>query len=271
RAQRQAALYARRYEDHLTEALSRGGFDAARSSGRFVQALDLLFGRKQIYYQSPRSFYFPELPQRQFYERQEFPWLAELESKTARIRGELLTVLGDGRAFSPYVRGGQALPQRDYAGLLDNPDWSAFYLVHGGNAVADAVARCPETVEALKAAPLCEASGRAPSVLFSLLRPHVRIPPHTGETNARLICHLPLIVPGGGGLRVGNQTRAWSEGEALIFDDSIEHEAWNDSDKTRVVLLFDIWRPELTDEERTLVSALLGAVASYGGQAGAWD
>jgi aspartyl/asparaginyl beta-hydroxylase (cupin superfamily) len=79
---------------------------------------------------------------------------------------------------------------------------------------------------------------------------------------------LPLIVPEGCGLRVGNETRAWREGEALIFDDSIEHEAWNTSDRVRVVLLFDIWRPELTEGERKLVAALMAAVGSFGG--GEW-
>ena len=82
--------------------------------------------------------------------------------------------------------------------------------------------------------------------------------------NTRLICHLPLIVPENcGALRVGNEMRAWTEGEMLIFDDSIQHEAWNDSDKERVVLLFDIWRPELSEEERALVGTVLTAARSY--------
>jgi aspartyl/asparaginyl beta-hydroxylase (cupin superfamily) len=98
-----------------------------------------------------------------------------------------------------------------------------------------------------------------------MLRPGARIPAHTGLLNTRLICHLPLIVPEGCGLRVGNETRPWVEGETLIFDDSIEHEAWNGSDRLRVVLLFDIWRPELSPDERDLVAAMLAAVDSYGG------
>ena len=73
-------------------------------------------------------------------------------------------------------------------------------------------------------------------------------------------------MPEGCGLRVGNETRGWTPGEALIFDDSIEHEAWNTSERLRVVLLFDIWRPELSREERVLVAALLAAVGAYGGK-----
>jgi aspartate beta-hydroxylase len=101
-------------------------------------------------------------------------------------------------------------------------------------------------------------------VLFSLLRPGAHIPPHNGYTNARLICHLPLIVPGNCALRVGNETRSWREGELMVFDDSIEHEAWNNSGELRAILLFDIWRPELTADERTLVGALLKSVDDYG-------
>jgi aspartyl/asparaginyl beta-hydroxylase (cupin superfamily) len=271
RARQESQRYARSYEDHLRDALADAGFDPARSSPRFGRCLDMLFGKSRIFLQSPTAFYFPELPQRQFYEREEFPWLPAVEARTGDIREELLGVLtDDARVFSPYVQSAGNRPRRDYGDLLDNPGWSAFYLIKSGEVVEEAARRCPATLEALKAAPLTDAPGRTPSVLFSLLRPGVRIPPHTGYTNARLICHLPLIVPEGCGLRVGNETRHWTEGEALIFDDSMEHEAWDGSAKPRVVLLFDIWRPELTKEERSLVAATLAAVGSYGNLP-AWD
>ena len=117
---------------------------------------------------------------------------------------------------------------------------------------------------------LCRIAERTPSVLFSLLRPGTRIRPHHGFTNARLICHLPLIVPGECALRVGNQIHPWREGELVVFDDSMEHEAWNLSKELRVVLLFDIWRPELTDAERVMVAATLEAVSRFDGSQGAW-
>ena len=106
--------------------------------------------------------------------------------------------------------------------------------------------------------------GKAPMVLFSLLKPRAHIPPHNGLINTRLICHLPLLVPGPAWLRVGSETRHWQEGKLLIFDDSIEHEAMNEADETRVVLLFDIWRPELTLQERDEVARLFGALSAYG-------
>ncbi len=77
--------------------------------------------------------------------------------------------------------------------------------------------------------------------------------------NTRLVCHLPLIVPPGCTFRVGNETREWREGKLVIFDDTIEHEAWNDSKEDRVVLIFDIWRPELSTRERDELTALLSA------------
>jgi len=105
-----------------------------------------------------------------------------------------------------------------------------------------------------------------PSILFSLLRPGAHITPHHGFTNARYICHLPLIVPEGCAMRVGSETRAWTEGRACVFDDSIEHEAWNrNPDKLRVVMIFDVWRPELSEAEQRLVSTMLQAVDAYGG------
>jgi aspartyl/asparaginyl beta-hydroxylase (cupin superfamily) len=78
-------------------------------------------------------------------------------------------------------------------------------------------------------------------------------------------------VPPGCGFRVGNDTREWVEGKAWLFDDTIEHEAWNRSDQTRVILLFEIWRPELTDDERRLVSAMFEAIDQHGGGATSWN
>ncbi len=81
--------------------------------------------------------------------------------------------------------------------------------------------------------------------------------------NCRLICHLPLIVPKGCWFRVGNETREWEEGKMLIFDDSIEHEAKNPTGELRIILLFDIWRPELTRSERQGISAIFDAIDTF--------
>ena len=113
--------------------------------------------------------------------------------------------------------------------------------------------RCPATVEALSNVPTAPIPGRSPNVFFSILRPHTRIPPHTGVTNTRAIVHLPLIVPDGCGFRVGGETRPWVEGQPFAFDDTIEHEAWNDSDELRAVLICDVWNPHLTVSEQQAI------------------
>jgi aspartyl/asparaginyl beta-hydroxylase (cupin superfamily) len=155
--------------------------------------------------------------------------------------------------------------------MLNNPAWSAYYLWKNGQPVAANVARFPNTMRALRDVPLCHVSQRSPSILFSLLQPGAHIPPHNGLVNTRLVCHLPIIVPGPSRFRVGNETREWREGQAWLFDDTMEHEAWNDSDRARVVLLFDVWRPELSDEERRLVAGLFEAIDAYNGTAPDWE
>lgn len=260
---------ARAFEQHLLGDLQRQGLGGP-GTRRFAHALDLLLGRRQIYFQQPQVFYFPGLPQIQFYEREDFPWAAELERDTAAIRRELTGVLESADRFSPYMQASPDRPVFNTNGLLDDPAWSACHLIRNGEEVAANAAQCPVTMSALSRLPLCRVQGRTPTVLFSLLRPGAHIPPHHGYLNTRLICHLPLIVPGECTLRVGNETRPWRAGEVMIFDDTIEHEAWNRSSELRVVLLFDVWRPELTATERALVAAMLEAIDGFGGPRREW-
>lgn len=272
RAEGTCRRFAQEYEDYLRRRLGEHGFDESKSSQRFARSLDILHGKKEIFLQQPRHYYFPELPQIQFYDRSAFPWLDAIEAATDDIRREAEDVLNDDKAFSPYVTAGQKeRPRGEGLGMLDNPDWSAFFMWRDGAVVPENAARCPKTMRALENAPLSRARGRMPSILFSLLRPGARIPPHTGVVNARLICHLPVIVPGNCTFRVGNETREWVEGKAWVFDDTMEHAAWNQSSKPRVILLFDIWRPELSEEERRLVTAMLEAIDGYGAAQTKWD
>ncbi len=264
RAEAMCERYAAQFAAYLREQLVARGLVERRSTGRFRDSLDILAGGKRIYFQEPRQYFFPGLPQIQFYDREDFPWLDKVEAATADIRAELIEILKQESAFRPYVEGNPSLPQTDAQGMLNNPEWSAFYLWKNGAIVAENAARCPKTLDALADAPLARVPGRSPSILYSLLRPGARIPPHTGEVNTRLICHLPLIVPDPCSFRVGNDTRTPVEGRAWVFDDTIEHEAWNGSERTRVILLFEIWRPELTAAERALVSAMFEAIDAYG-------
>jgi aspartyl/asparaginyl beta-hydroxylase (cupin superfamily) len=117
----------------------------------------------------------------------------------------------------------------------------------------DACAKAPKTAALVESLPLCRIPGRAPAVFFSILKAGKHIPPHTGVTNVRSIVHLPLIVPEGCTFRVGGETRPWIEGQAFVFDDTIEHEAHNPTDRDRAVLILDCWNPHLSEAERSMI------------------
>ncbi len=264
---------AREIEALLATELAADGLDArGHDAGeRFAESVDLLFERKELFFQAPKYYFFPGLPHRRFFGRAEFPFLDAVEAATADIRRELLDVMRTDSAFEPYVKRDPDRPREDQLGMADNPAWSAFYLWKDGTPVRENLARCPRTAEVIERIPLCRMPGRAPSVLFSRLLPGARIPPHNGMVNTRLICHLPLIVPPGCGFRVGSETREWQEGKAWVFDDSIEHEAWNASAQTRAILLFEIWRPELTEIERKAILALFRAIDARNGAPPRWE
>jgi aspartyl/asparaginyl beta-hydroxylase (cupin superfamily) len=255
--------------DHLQHTGdTRGALRYYQAALQLAATLDILFGKADVYYQQPRRFYFPGLPQIQFYEREDFDWVESVEAQTDVIRDELHNVLKDASRFSPYLESDGSHLSPSGTDLVDNDDWGAYYLWHYGDKSAEAEELCPAAFKALEAVPQPDIPGQAPVALFSKLRPKTRIPPHNGMVNVRLICHLPLILRENcGAIRVGNEARPWVEGELLIFDDSMLHEAWNDSDSERVVLLFDIWRPELTEEERALVTTVLTAARHYSGEA----
>ncbi|HUQ29123.1 MAG TPA: aspartyl/asparaginyl beta-hydroxylase domain-containing protein [Usitatibacter sp.] len=234
---------------------------------RFRDALDMLLGRRRRYDSQSAIFHYPHLPAIEFFPRGEFAWLDAVEAETGAIRDEFIDVLKSEEGFAPYITYPADVPHNQWAELNNSPRWSAFHLYKMGQRIDGNASRCPRTMQALQRAPQPDQPGRTPSAMFSLLKPRTRIPPHNGVTNSRLVVHLPLIVPEGCGFRVGNETRAWVPGKAWVFDDTIEHEAWNDSDKLRVVLIFDIWHPHLTPAERELVTALAAGLNTFtGGQ-----
>ena len=137
--------------------------------------------------------------------------------------------------------------------------------VQGDSALDWVRAQNARTEAALALAPQNTVPGRAPVAFFSALKPGTHIPPHNGATNTRLTVHMPLIIPPDCALRVGEETRTWEPGKLLLFDDTIRHEAWNFSDRLRVVLIFDVWHPMLTELERELVSQTVQGMLSYYG------
>ena len=235
-------------------------------SRRADQCIELLTGHRSRYLPQPTFMYFPGIPALEFFENDAFPWLGAIEAATDAIRAELTGVLSSDQAgLEPYVAYPDGVPLDQWRELNRSRRWSAYFLWNQGAAQPSHLASCPRTAEAVKAAPQCDVAQHGPNVFFSILEPRTRIPPHTGVTNARLTVHLPLIVPPGCGFRVGGETREWIPGRAWVFDDTLEHEAWNDSDAPRAILIFDIWNPYLTAAERDLVRAATEAIGSYYG------
>ncbi len=230
---------------------------------RFDDCTDVTLGKKKVYTQHPTLLHFPGLPAVQFYDNADFPWLKKVAAESETFRDEFMAVLREDTGFVPYVRNVPGTPLNQWAELNHSPRWSAFFLFQDGLRQDANCSRCPKTATFLETLPLAQVPRNAPAAFFSVLAPHTRIPPHTGVTNTRLIVHVPLVVPAGCGFRVGNETRDWRLGEAWVFDDTIEHEAWNNSDELRALLIFDIWNPHLNQAERELVGELLNGMSDY--------
>ena len=237
---------------------------------RIQAGMDMFLGRRPLVFdhpqQRPAMMFIPGLVPRPFFEREEFPWLRQLEEAVPVIREEFLALQHEhDPAFAPYVQFPDGDPRASVWHEVNNSaNWSAFHLYRHGTRVAANADRCPRTSALLESLPLMRIPDHAPEVLFSVLRPHARIPPHYGSINGRLIVHVPLIVPPRcGALQAAGEAREWEEGRCLVFDDSFEHLAWNDSEQTRVVMLVDLWNPQLTQPEREAFSAALVAVDRF--------
>ena len=264
-----AKAFSDRHRQSLFKALSDkvfefgAGMDATQRE-RWLEGASIHSGMTLPYHSDPHKFLVPRLAATPFYDRSLFPWLAEFEAKTDVMREELahaLKVKNEG--FVPYVALGEAATDQ-WSTLNNSKNWSVLYLWQNGARNEENIALCPETAKALEQADQAYIRGNCPNAMFSALAPRTHIPPHCGESNARVVMHLPLVVPENcGHLRVGYEKREWKVGETLIFDDSIEHEARNDSDELRVVLLFDVWHPHLTAQEREMVNALVATSANF--------
>ncbi|MBV9991779.1 MAG: aspartyl/asparaginyl beta-hydroxylase domain-containing protein [Alphaproteobacteria bacterium] len=232
---------------------------------RFDQCVEIMLQKRGIYRQQPTFMYFPEMPTIEFYDRGLFPWIGALEAAADDIRRELLAVLAEGNeTLDPYVDLAHTVMDK-WRELNHSRRWGVYSLWREGKSYPEHIARCPKTVEAIEEMPRWNVPGSGPTAMFSILDAKSRIPPHTGPVNTRLVCHLPLIVPPGCGFRVGGQQREWQPGKAFVFDDSINHEAWNDGDLPRAVLICDIWSPYLSAAERELARALTVRIGEFYG------
>ena len=246
----------------------------AAVSPRISEALDILAGKARPFVHAPTFFHIPQLPAIPFFDRDVAPWIDKLEAATPTILAELSEAFAGEApedAFPPYVANPPGTPLNQWEALDHSPQWGALHLWRHGKAVDKNIARFSATNALLASLPGLTLNRRAPNAFFSVLRNGAHIPPHTGVTNARSTVHLGLVIPDGCRFRVGNETRVWEAGKAWVFDDSIEHEAWNAGEKDRIILIFDIWNPLLKESEQKAIADILHAHDAHHGEEQSWS
>ncbi len=258
RTNRRSALYD--LLDKLTEKYGRDSLE------RIAEGVKIYLREQVATYPDPRQqptfLYIPGVPPTPYFDRAMFPWIAEFEARTSVIREELQQVLGspDG---SERVFLSTDLEQQNLRADAGPPSWTGYYLYRHGQRREDNCQRCPRTAAAVDRLPLSVVPEHGPEILFSVFKPGTHLLPHQGVTNSRVVGHLPLIVPEQCALRVGGELHEWQEGRVVVFDDTYEHEAWNRSGTTRVVLIFDLWNPYLTEAERAAIVDLVVAISDF--------
>lgn len=176
-----------------------------------------------------RGAFFPGVSSRTFHDDLSLHWMQELEGAFEAIRREIIAVVDERTSLSQHYPG--------------NRLWKTFKLVDNGRKVEENCARCPVTSEILSRVP---SEGE---VMISLLEPGARIATHLDFSAPMLTYHLAIQVPPKCGIRVGGETREWVEGRSFVLDTTYEHEAWNDSEQVRIVLIVDFPHPELSPVE----------------------
>jgi Aspartyl/Asparaginyl beta-hydroxylase len=261
------AAHQQQLEARLHAAVEASGADLTPAErSRAARLASNVTHRTRIYHSQATHFHYPGLREMEFHDRALFPWLPELEGLTHAIRTEMDRVANAEEAvLVPYVQYGSSEPLAQWRALNHNRDWTAIHLIERGEVVGPNAALCPQTMEFLGGMDQPWITGCGANAMFSLLAPGTSIPPHVGVANFRLLCHLPLIIPGRCWFRVGEEVSDWQLGQAWVFDDTIEHEAVNETDQLRVIMIFDIWHPDLSPAERAAVAATVGAAAMPAG------
>jgi aspartyl/asparaginyl beta-hydroxylase (cupin superfamily) len=180
----------------------------------------------------------------------DFAWTQGLRDHWQAIRAEATAVALVGHA-APSL----ATISPDHRSIAEVNKWRSFFLWGYGYPIHDNLARCPRTKQVIEAIPGLN------SAFFSILAPGTHIPAHRGVSKGLITCHLGLIVPRDGDvrMRVDDRVVRWSEGQTLVFDDTYDHEVWNDTESTRVVLLIQFERP-LRQPGRWFADLFLGFV-----------
>jgi aspartate beta-hydroxylase len=210
-----------------------------------------------FYRPTPTTFFFPGLTSKPWHEPT-FSWCQTLKDNHEEIKSEFLA-LRETKIASDYQVG-----QSEHT--LHEGKWDWYSYIQKGKRQKEFAASCPKTTEVLESVDGLMSGMPFAFAFFSALQPNSRINAHCAPCNLRLRCHYPLIVPESGcGLRVGAETKSWVEGEPLVFDDAFEHEAFNEHKSSeRVVLLFDVWHPDLVAGERESIVEMFGFAKGQG-------
>ena len=227
-------------------------------TGRIRAAVWPLLDAREVSYDHPlhrpQVFSIQHARSPAFFEPSEFPWAQQLEARYPAIRAEILAGLDVARDGRPYLGDGHRLEGEQWQPLVNTMNWASVHLYSRGVANRQVLTKFPATLAALEQVPLATQNGNPGEVFISVLAPHTAIPEHYGVSSAVLTVHLPIVVPPGCGLQVHDATRTPAEGKLLIFDDTWQHSAWNDSDQQRVVLIFELWHPDLTEREQEAIA-----------------
>lgn len=231
---------------YLQSWIAAEGIDPA-SVARVIEGVDLS-ASGDIPPDDPRrntAVFIPGLTAAPWWDSDLFPWISQLEAASAKVVKEFEEMRG--------MDTGPSL--QDTSGRADIGQWTARYLYYMGRPYPKNIAACPETMRVL--GPIL-GNYICGMTYFSIMHPNTHVVAHSGYLSAHLRCHLGLVVPGQDArMRVAEETRRWREGKVVVFDDSFDHEVWNDCDAPRAVLLFDIWHPDLTELEIRALSHLM--------------
>lgn len=233
---------------------------------RVTQALNIYLGsdltKPASPHQRPLFLYVPGLTETPFVDAKRFNWVPAALDARAAIAAEAQAVFANQQSVGPFL---QAAPGGDLSAYLsgDQAKWEAHFFYRHGLANPENLKASPATANLLAQLPLVRIAEHAPEICFSALNPGSHILAHTGVTNMRLVAHLPLILPDHCALKVAGIERAWKLDEVLVFDDTFEHEAWNFSDQTRIILLMDAWHPDLTEAEQLAFTALVEGIGGF--------
>jgi aspartyl/asparaginyl beta-hydroxylase (cupin superfamily) len=210
--------------------------------------------------QQPTFLYVPDLPIAPIFPREALPFADWYEAQTEAIAQDLRGVItSDGVQPFHYD-----VPDEHRGTLTAGGSWDAYFFYVDGERIEPHHAACPQVSAVLSRLPLDYVRHHGPEVCFSIMRPGAHILRHRGVTNARAVLHLGLEIPDGCALNLVHvEPIQWQVGRCFAFDDTYEHEAWNRSDTTRVILLADIWNPFLRYAERLALTELVAAIGDF--------